>query len=191
MAKPTISEVTSQIIDLTISIEKIIDEIISFYFCDNLDRSHDFKNLILFHERITLDFKKETIASIVKKENFKDLFKQSKDILTDLSKVPEHRNRFAHLERLTNDDIKIIIDEKTQVWSAVDVDKTVKDLENVFVVFKRYKNGSLKYIGYGEYELYSLTTIQQRVVTFLKSVNEILINEKRKRFNLTAGRNPE
>ena len=160
---------TGRVITITIQLERIIDKFLSEYFCYGDKQKDDFKSLILFNERITLDFKKELMTIILKK-NYTQLLDKNPTILSDLSRLPEHRNRFAHLEKVKGKEMNEVIKNKIQVWSAINGDKTIADVSEDTIVFKRYKNGAVKYLGYGKYELDEMKNQLRNIADFLIEV---------------------
>ncbi|SDG84202.1 hypothetical protein [Mucilaginibacter gossypii] len=178
---PTMDEFykrTGYVIVITIELEKFLDDFLSKHFCFQINRQEEFKNLILYNERITLDFKRELFTLILKNE-YKDILKTHPTVITDLGRLPEHRNRFAHLKKVGILEIKELITRKTQVWSGINGDKTIVVTENT-IIFKRYKNGSVKFLGYGENEIQEmkgqLTNIAKCFIEIYKIMEERYMN---------------
>jgi hypothetical protein len=164
---------TGYVITITIEFEKLIDDFLSKHFCYEQNRQDDFKNLILYNERISLDFKRELFTVIIKKE-YKDLLTKNSTVLSDLGRLPEHRNRFAHLRKIEEIELQEIKNNKIQVWSGINGDKTLSEINDDTIIFKRYKNGSVKYLGYGQNEIDEMKAQLTNIAYFLFDVYKVM-----------------
>jgi len=164
---------TGYVITITIEFEKLIDDFLCKHFCFETNRQEDLKNLVLYNERITLDFKRELFTIIIKNE-YKNLLTKDSTILSDLGRLPEHRNRFAHLKKIDGEELKRIKNDNIQVWSGINGDKPIHDINDETIIFKRYKNGIVKYLGYGQTEIDDMKQQLTNIVYFLMDVYKIM-----------------
>lgn len=103
------------VVSQTVIIERKIDDCLAKHFCVSKKRQKDFKQILLYTERMTFNFKKEALVFLMN-EYYKDFLKEHK-IIPMLEEIAPHRNVFAHLE--------------------YESDKTK-------IIFKKYNNGKLK-----------------------------------------------
>ncbi|MEO6849307.1 MAG: hypothetical protein ABI166_01705 [Mucilaginibacter sp.] len=162
------------IVTRTISIEKYMDKILSIHFCESENKRDEFSSMILFNERITFDFKKN-ILSILLKKHYNNILINNPNLLKLLSDVPEHRNRFAHLETVGyshSNQITSIIESKTPVYNGLNQDKMLDMATPYYIIFKSYKNGNPKYIGYS---LNDLIELGNQSMELLKGFKELFL----------------
>jgi len=148
-------ELISNVILDTIKVEQQMDAIIAEYFCSDKQKADEFSNMILFHERITFEFKKDIICNILN-NNYKHFLKEHPTFLSLINKIPEHRNRFAHLINLNNVERDEMIASKGKIWSGLNPEVELKNPTIELIIFKRYKNGKPKYIGYARFDFWAI-----------------------------------
>jgi len=153
--------IISNLILETIKIEQQIDDILSNYFCQQNAKSEEFCNYILFNERITFEFKKDIICSILN-NNYKSFLKNNPDFIPLISKIPEHRNRFAHLININNMERDVMIENKAKIWSGIDPEIELNNPTIELIIFKRFKNGKPRYVGYRrkDFDIIQINTIK-------------------------------
>ena len=135
----------------TIEIERKIDEILSLYFCNTQTKQDEIKELIFYHERITFDFKRE-LFSIVSKRYYTDWLKEHPTVLKNLEAIAPHRNRFAHLEMIEGKELSNILFNPALILQP-DLTKPLKNSNADTLVYKRFRNGKIQYIGYNTLEI--------------------------------------
>lgn len=142
------NEIIGDVISYVITVEKLINNFLSEYFCDNENKREQLKTMVLFHERITYDFKKELFSNIIKNQ-YPSVLISYPDFIKKISTLPEHRNRFAHLDIIRGLDRVMLVNMKKVVWDGSNLEKEIKDVTGDMIIFGRYKNGIIRYIGYG------------------------------------------
>lgn len=156
----------------TIEIERKIDLYLSRYFCSDSLKQQEFSNRFLFHERITLDFKKEIFLSILKSKN--RLFLTENPLFASLlDKLPQHRNRFAHLEAISAIELAAIIQNQTRVQDGMDLENTLKSIDRESIIYKRFKNGTPSYIGYTYEKVRKLELSMYGLMDLLDELNYV------------------
>ena len=166
------------IITTTITVEKGMDRLLSQHFCADKLKGQEFSNMILFHERITFDFKKEILTAIIKKHH-NWLYDKFPLFNKYLSEIPEHRNRFAHLELVgyrNSKEIDLLRENNIPVLNGMDQQKKLNISDEIQVIFKKYKNGNERYIGYDEIGLLQMMSNLDTVATVFA---ELYLNIKR------------
>jgi hypothetical protein len=83
------------IINQTISLERIMDRYISKYFSNDETKIEELIELVFSTKRIAFESKRQIFKYIVDNHN-KDFLKKYPDVCSDLKKIEEHRNVFAH-----------------------------------------------------------------------------------------------
>jgi hypothetical protein len=162
------------IIMMANAVERNMDIFLAFHFCADTAKRNEFSNKILFHERISFEFKKEILISVVK-EHYNWIVKQHPDFLSTLSAIPEHRNRFAHLDLIgygSHIEITTLADNNIPVWDALDQEKKLDTSDPYQLIFKKYKNGKLRYIGYS---FIGLTKLRSGIMDVIEVFRNIAI----------------
>jgi hypothetical protein len=140
----------------TIEIERKIDDLLSLYFCNTEVKQNEIKEFIFYHERVTFDFKRE-LFNLLAKKYYVDWIEKQPDILRTLENITPHRNRFAHLEVSEGKELTEIL-AKPQLILQPDLTKMLSGSDKNTLVYKRYKNGKLQYIGYDTLEISRIET---------------------------------
>jgi len=151
------NEARGEIVGVTIMVERAIDRYLSNYFCSTDQKRQEFKELMLFSERITLDAKKEIFIAIIKMRQPAYLI-NNPDFLPLLTKTLPHRNIFAHLDLIHP--LQLNGDDKYKL------------------VFKKYINGKLSKREYGLKEFVKVLIDLNSISGHL--LNLVEIQEKRK-----------
>ena len=144
------------IIDETITLERIIDEYISKYYCSNEESSKELMEMLLCTNKITFENKMQIFKVIIdkKKDDFNSRYPT---FISDiLHKIIPQRNIFAHYWLDTREHLtEFLVDRKT--------------------VFIKYKNQT-EYIEYDQFLFDKLTnTISKSITNFLEYTNVIPI----------------
>lgn len=87
--------IRGKVIGKAIFIEKLIDKWLAKYFCNNEDRSSDLYNLILCHDRLGFEAKRQVFCYIVENK-CPIFFKLHPTLNKDLAYIIEQRNVLAH-----------------------------------------------------------------------------------------------
>lgn len=123
------------ILDVTITIERKIDDFIAAYFCKNDFVANELKEMLFSTDKITIGSKKEVLFLLLNRYH-KQFLKDYPKFIDTLERFIPHRNILAHLE----------------------IDSSIESFEeHKGFVFKRYKGGKLKTEIYGAEEIEKLT----------------------------------
>src|ERR1019366_4413123 len=90
------------IIDESIVMELVIDDILSNYFCEG-EKATEINNIVFNTDYVALGGKENMLQSILMQEKFKDFFKNNSTIIQDIAKIRKLRNKLAHLKLQTTD----------------------------------------------------------------------------------------
>lgn len=90
------------IIDESVVMELVLDDILSNYFCEG-EKAIEINNIIFNTEYVALGSKIDMFQSILLKQKFKDFWKNNNTIIQDLHKIRKLRNKLAHLKLQTTD----------------------------------------------------------------------------------------
>jgi len=112
-----------QVLDSMIDVERLIDDLLSFYFTSDDIKENELKEMLWHTERINLGSKKE-ILFLILNSHYKRWLNQNPNFITSLQEIIPHRNIFAHLE--------------------LDLSKEYATNEPIELIFKKYKSGKLK-----------------------------------------------
>ncbi|MGY4537020.1 hypothetical protein ACVW0P_001434 [Mucilaginibacter sp. UYNi724] len=125
------------LINEVILLEKIIDNWLAKYFCNNEKRKNEFFDLILCHDRLTYSSKVAVFVFIIQ-SHCKDFLKTYPYLAKDLNEIAEKRNILAHWLLDTSDtgidkgEIHFIKAKKvfpSIAFTAADIEKTLTNIE--------------------------------------------------------------
>jgi hypothetical protein len=113
--------IRGKVIGKAIYLEKTIDLWLSEYFCHNKGRAEDLFYLILCHDRLGFEAKRQVFCYVVE-HKCNDFFRKYPTLNKDLSYIIEQRNILAHYQ----------------------IDSTVDGLDSIEVGFLKVKNKQLR-----------------------------------------------
>jgi hypothetical protein len=140
------------IINETITLERIIDEILSHYFCGLSPKKQELMELIICTNRMIFENKVQVLKVLLEKH--KPLFlKSNPTLFTDITKtiIPE-RNIFAHYWLVT----------------SAELSEFIKNNQTVFIKFKN----TTEYIYYDDTKFSDITK------TIVKSIHPLIDLQK-------------
>lgn len=137
------------ILEGTVNIERLIDDYLSNYFCDDNSKGNELKEMLWHTERINLSGKKDVLFILLNRYE-KDFLKKHSTFVDKLERLIPHRNIFAHLEMDYNDIDEMYISKK--------------------IAFRKYKNGKLDLRSYGPEEI---TALQNDFVIVMNALKEL------------------
>ncbi|WP_419803524.1 hypothetical protein [Mucilaginibacter sp.] len=104
------SKARGTIINQIIFLERVIDEFLSGYFCDNLIKKRELMELHL-GDKLPFEVKRN-IFSILLKDHYPDFLIKHPKLIKDIISVIEHRNIFAHYLLDTGEEALTILDDE-------------------------------------------------------------------------------
>ena len=145
-------ELRGLVLDLTIDIERRIDDCLSEYFCKNEKVAIDLHECLWATERITLGSKKDILFILLKRHK-PEYLKLNPTFLGLLDNLIPHRNIFAHLE--------------------IDYDRSGPTNDKYAIVFKKYKNGKIDPKTYTVTEIHQITHDLKEIAKRLSEITPI------------------
>ena len=105
------SQCRGSVLNEIITLERLMDNYISSYFCDTEEKRKELMALIMCTERITFDSKRQVFETIMQRRH-PEVYSKNKKTLNYLSNIMQERNKLAHYMLMYSEDAANGLDNK-------------------------------------------------------------------------------